>query len=51
MTWLFGALGGLAASAGLLNLGLRMGDRGVVAAAGVSSAVFMVAVALIGGAM
>ena len=51
MITLFGALGGLVVSAGLLNLGLRVGDRWVTVAALVSSAVFMVAVALIGGAM
>ena len=47
MISLFGTLGGLLASALLLVFGLRTGDRWVAAAAG--SAVFMAAVAVIGG--
>jgi len=48
---LFGAMGGLLASALLLVFGLRTGDRWVAAAAAVGSAVFMVAVAVIGGGL
>jgi len=48
---LFGAMGGLMVSASLMVFGLRVGDRWIAVAAGVSSAVFMAAVALIGGAL
>ena len=48
---LFGALGGLVVSAALLVFGLRVGDRWIAVCGGVSSAVFMAAVALIGGAV
>ncbi len=48
---LFGAMGGLMVSASLMVFGLRVGDRWVAVAAGVSSAAFMAAVALIGGAL
>ena len=51
MITLFGAMGGLMASAALLVFGLRVGDRWIAVAGGVSSAIFMVAVAVIGGAM
>ena len=51
MIWLFGAMGGLVVSAALLVFGLRVGDRWIAVAGGVSSAVFMASVALIGGAM
>ena len=44
-------LGVLMASAALLVFGLRVGDRWIALAGGVSSAIFMAAVALIGGAM
>jgi hypothetical protein len=49
--WLFGAMGGLVVSAALLVFGLRVGDRWIALCGGASSAVFMAAVALIGGAM
>ncbi len=48
---LFGAMGGLMVSASLMVFGLRVGDRWIAVAAGVSSATFMAAVALIGGAL
>jgi len=48
---LFGAMGGLMVSASLMVFGLRVGDRWIAVAAGVSSAAFMAAVALIGGAL
>ena len=51
MITLFGAMGGLMASAAFLVFGLRVGDRWIAVVGGVSSAIFMVAVALIGGAM
>ncbi|MDQ3317098.1 MAG: hypothetical protein M3522_07165 [Actinomycetota bacterium] len=51
MMSLFGAMGGLMVSASLMVFGLRVGDRWIAVAAGVSSVAFMVAVALIGGAL
>ncbi len=51
MISLFGAMGGLMMSAALLVFGLRVGDRWIAVVGGVASAVFMAAVALIGGAM
>jgi hypothetical protein len=48
---LFGAMGGLMLSAALLVFGLRVDDRWIALCGGASSAVFMAAVALIGGAM
>jgi len=44
-------MGGLMMSAALLVFGLRVGDRWIAVVGGVASAVFMAAVALIGGAM
>ena len=51
MISLFGAMGGLTVSAALLVVGLRVGDRWIAAATGLSSVTFMVAVALIGGSL
>lgn len=51
MTSLFGAMGGLTASALLLVFGLRTGDRWLAASAAVGSAVFMVAVSVIGAGL
>ena len=51
MMALFGALGGLVVSAALLVFGFRVDDRWIALCGGASSAVFMAAVALIGGAM
>ncbi len=48
---LFGVMGVLVVSAALLVFGLRVGDRWIALCGGVSSAVFMAAVTLIGGAM
>ena len=51
MIGLFGAMGGLVVSAALLVFGLRVGDRWIAVAGGVSSAIFMAVVALVGGAL
>ena len=48
---LFAAMGGLVLSAALLVFGLRVGDRGIAVVGGVSSAVFMAAISLIGASL
>ncbi len=51
MISLFGAMGGLMVSVAFLNFGLIVGDRWIAVVGGVSSAIFMVAITLIGGAL